>query len=1021
MIQKNMKLLLVHLSDAHIRHDSDFILKRAERIADAVTNLDDDIKACVVAFTGDIAYSGEASQYGLAEQFLNRLRDDLAKAIGITDITFVFSPGNHDCDFSTPNQVRDILIGSVAKGATTAIGEELVHQSAIVQQEYRNFVQRVKDIPTSFGVSSTLCLVEQVLVDDKCIAFHAYNTAWMSQRNETQGQLFFPTEFMPAEDETPDLVVALFHHPYNWLESNNARAFRQNIERTTDLILTGHEHEAGQYLRLNRTSETTNEYVEGAVLQDAKSGASGFNAVIVDLHNHKQKFFACSWNGLLYETKAIQASWQDFQRNQNRIRNGFIVSQFWTEFLTSPGAGFTNARKDRLELEDIFIEPNLRELTRLDAKSQLVPLNVSGDQFWRRLHDSPYAAILGEEASGKTTLCKRLFGKYHSAGFVPLVLRGAEIKYFDWDRLLKDISSALNTQYSPDVFERYMQLGPEKLVLLIDNYHHIPFNRRGCQELFRHMKKFFGRIVLFTHDLSKVEELSFDGGASNPLLAFTQFEIQEFGHQLREELIERWLSIGQEFNIPETNLDTQVVNTKRLVDAVLGRNLLPSYPIFILIVLQQIEAQTNLNISSGALGYLYESLITNSLSKTAKRLSLDTAYTYLSEIANQMLDLRTRRLSEGQMTEVHRSYCDDYKLALRFEVIEKALVDADILAVHEGWYSFKFKYCYYYFAARHLRDRLTTDEGKERLRHLTEHVYKEEFANILVFLTYLSKDPIVIDEMLRAASSVYPNVEPCDFASHTNFVTSLHDKLPKSVLVDKDSKSTRKEMNQAIDEFESEVKTSEQDADLNDTLRINVAFKTIQILGQILKNFPGSLKGPMKLEIAEQCYFLGLRTTRALLNIMEQNRDGIVEYITECLDADGGDAEARERKARRFASLIVEGISFAVIKKVSGSVGTESLRQTYEEMVDKYRTLPVRLIDLAVKLDHFQQFPEDEFDSLITEVTEKNLFSTLILRHLAFDHFYRFPVPRQIKQKYCAKLGIEMKAVNLLEQKRLHS
>lgn len=1015
-----MKLLLLHLSDIHIKSEGDFILKRADQIADAMSGLDTDIASCIVVVTGDIAYSGQVDQYRLAEHFLDELDSCLIKIVPETHVVLV--PGNHDCDFSAPNQVRDILIGTLSKGVVDSVSNELATQSMAVQANYWQFASRVTGSNASKNpANGQLCCIEQIKIGSKTILFNAYNTAWMSQIHELQGGLYFPCSAIPGEDATSDLVVSLFHHPYNWLESVNARGFRTSIERNSDLILTGHEHESGQYVKTNRLSGEANEYVEGALLQEGQTQQSAFNAILIDLELEKQKFFNARWNGKLYVTEAVNATWQDFQRNKNRTRNEFVISTSWTEYLTNPGAGFTNSRKERLELDDIFVEPNLRELTRIDNVNQVVQLPIRGDQFWRRLIDTPHIAILGGESSGKTTLGKDLFSKIHAEGYVPVVLSGEELKSCDRDKIMKQVAKAVGEQYSQAVVERYWQMGPKKRVLLVDNYHLIPLNNTGSHELFKHIREFFGRIVILTHDLSKVDELAVDPGLQNPLASFIQFELQEFGNQLREELIERWFTIGQEFSISQVELENQVIDTKRVVDAMLGRNLLPAYPIFILIILQQIEAQTNLNASGGALGYLYEHLITTSLAKSAKRLDLDTAHAYLSEVANQMFNLSTRRLNEFQMSEVHKRYCEDFKMSLRFDHIEKVLIGADLLTNAEGLYSFKYKYCYYYFAAKHLMARLSTDEGKEQLRRLAEHVYKEEFANILVFLAYLSREPLIVDEMLMASRAIYPDAAPSDFGDQMRFVAALHDKVPKTVMIEKDAKSARKEINQAIDQIEAQMPQPVEDADLNDTLRINVAFKTIQILGQILKNHPGSIKGPIKLEIAEECYFLGLRALRTLFNVLEPHRDGLVEFISQQLELEHLEEDPRERvkKAGKFVSLLIEGIALAFIKKISGSVGTEALRQTYDELVAKHSNLPVKLIDLSVKLDHFERFPSDELDQLIDEaVKHNNIFATLMLKHLVFDHFYRYTIAHATKQRYCEKLGIELKSVNLLEYNR---
>ncbi len=68
-----MKLLLVHLSDIHIKGDADPVLARANLIADAVQNLDYALDAAVIVVSGDLAFAGSTKQYDVAWQFLNSL------------------------------------------------------------------------------------------------------------------------------------------------------------------------------------------------------------------------------------------------------------------------------------------------------------------------------------------------------------------------------------------------------------------------------------------------------------------------------------------------------------------------------------------------------------------------------------------------------------------------------------------------------------------------------------------------------------------------------------------------------------------------------------------------------------------------------------------------------------------------------------------------------------------------------------------------------------------------------------
>ncbi len=84
-------------------------------------------------------------------------------------------------------------------------------------------------------------------------------------------------------DDTSALSISLFHHSYLWLESNNALAFRNHIERTSDVALTGHQHYRHDYYKTNITGERVL-YIEGDALQgESFTKASAFGILLFDL------------------------------------------------------------------------------------------------------------------------------------------------------------------------------------------------------------------------------------------------------------------------------------------------------------------------------------------------------------------------------------------------------------------------------------------------------------------------------------------------------------------------------------------------------------------------------------------------------------------------------------------------------------------------------------------------------------------------------------------------------------------
>ncbi len=76
-----MRLLLIHLSDIHVKGPKEVIFNRRGAIVDAVKNLDYSLDACVIVVTGDIAYAGKEDQLFHAWEFLDALKSDLIEKL----------------------------------------------------------------------------------------------------------------------------------------------------------------------------------------------------------------------------------------------------------------------------------------------------------------------------------------------------------------------------------------------------------------------------------------------------------------------------------------------------------------------------------------------------------------------------------------------------------------------------------------------------------------------------------------------------------------------------------------------------------------------------------------------------------------------------------------------------------------------------------------------------------------------------------------------------------------------------
>src|SRR5262249_1404308 len=138
-------------------------------------------------------------------------------------------------------------------------------------------------IATTLSNRPALYYTYVVELESRRLCFECYNTSWLSTLHERPGNLLAATWVPKKPASDSDLVVTLLHHPHNWLEPNNAKQLRQQLEQTTDVILTGHEHIADQYNKQTIRGEQLM-YFEGAVLQDSREPhRSGFNVLSVDI------------------------------------------------------------------------------------------------------------------------------------------------------------------------------------------------------------------------------------------------------------------------------------------------------------------------------------------------------------------------------------------------------------------------------------------------------------------------------------------------------------------------------------------------------------------------------------------------------------------------------------------------------------------------------------------------------------------------------------------------------------------
>jgi predicted MPP superfamily phosphohydrolase len=1035
-----MRLTILHLSDIHFREDRNPISSRVRAIASALSSVSPRPEAVLTIISGDVAYSGKPEEYHAAKKFLSELEAEIRRLDEHLEYEMVSVPGNHDCYLpEAATTLRRALVGGIEPTLQTHRPDrEIVNQLLAAQLSYFTFQDDVTSSRTDFD--DRLCKTELVVLKEARIQVNLYNTALLSQRSEIQGTLRVPTAIFDSKIQSaPDaaLSIAVLHHSHAWFESENGLQFRRHLDDSADLILSGHQHFDHAYIKQNLEGQRTL-CLEGSALQtDAYSSNSGFNIIELDVTERKHRVVHCEWKKDHYRATGTQ-EWSAFVGNR-AFRHEFRVSDEFRKFLADPGAGYSHSRKREISLRDIFVYPDLT-VRRMAVKAR--PKEILPEQFHGFIRNSSHLIFEGPPQSGRTALAKITFSDLlDSLGYVPVFIEGRDLKAGSERAFANRINKAVSHQYSADLVEKFGLFDPARRALILDDWHKAELNSKARTEFLSLAYKMFGKIFLFSDPTFDVQEFVTRAKDQSSILQFQSASLSQFGHRARGRLIEKWLFIGREQTHDRKDLTREIDEIENTVVTLLGKNTLPKFPFIVLSVLQAHQEKKTTRAEAGSYGYVYEVLITTALGTTAKSPSdIDKKYTFLSLLAYRMFKSGTETLPHTEIVSICEDYFRLYGLKMASDGMLEDLIGARILALSDGNYRFFYSYYFEYFVARYYKDAFqnpteNTRALAEELSEITDHINLDQYAKILMFFLYFTKNESVITQLMNNAAQVFARYSAATFESDIEFANSLYKAAPELELPGGSVQENRDERRKAQDEAEkklptpSEGKKIKYSEDLDDGEKLHIASKYLELLGQILRNFPGSLKAKAKLEIAQCTYLLGLRMAAAILDMLRKAVAFYRELLRNALDQQSQelkqarsseDNRSEAKPATTVASdfkeigeqadqlflVLTRLCVLCTIKNISFNVGSPELDQTYSDVLQSLDdSIAVKMVNLSIRLDHFRGFPEDKVSEILKEV-KKSVFARHVLADMVIGHFTFFEVDHRIRQRVLNELGI---------------
>jgi len=664
------------------------------------------------------------------------------------------------------------------------------------------------------------------------------------------------------------------------------------------------------------------------------------------------------------------------------------------------------------KLDELFVFPDILradsginkklENNEIDSK-KLLNLDSLGER---------YVVLEGEEQSGKTSLCNILYSNYIDAGLYPILLNGIDI--YGKAELADLVEKYFLQQY--DSTSEYINIDKNKRVLLIDDVDKCNANTDNYSNFVSTIQDFFGYAVIFIDELANLSDRSTE---HEYFSQFQNYTIQNLGHKKRDELLKKCIAYDEQMDFDSGSNDHLArldKNTKH-INAIIGANVVPSKPVFIVTIFHTVESATYQDLSKTSYGHCYQAMITMNLARAnIKAEDISASFNFLTELAYFMFDNNSKGLSEEELSTFTATYERNFNIQ---EKIVESLIKANILVIKNDLYRFRYVYIYYYFVAKFISQKMNEERIKIQLNELMENIHMKDNANIIIFITHHTNSQTLLDDITLSAMSTFDNFSEATLAGdEKNFIKVLSDslkskKLPGSthdVKNERDKKLCRKD---GLAELEQKIENDESSNPL--MIEIRKSAKSMEIIGQILKNQYGVLEKSKLEELFEEGQNVGLRLLNSFIKLMISDGDSIESIIQSRLDyiAKSKGKELTESEKEKASQKILAQFSYGVVygwlHKIVDSLGYDKLIGIADNVNNKKGTVASKLINLSIHTWYAKKLKLSNLKLLYREFeNDKNFQAIYLLKDIVSRHIYMHPIDYKDKQKIDDLLGFSV-------------
>lgn len=605
----------------------------------------------------------------------------------------------------------------------------------------------------------------------------------------------------------------------------------------------------------------------------------------------------------------------------------------------------THGNKENLVLDDVLIYPFF---TYTDENVSVS--NIQSDKAISEFKIGDRLQIVGEEQSGKTTIAKLYVRGLKKKGLLPILIKdeqGVIQGNFEL-KLEKSFKEQYDSNYTLTDFEDRL------IVPIIDDFHHANANK--IEDYIKVLNK-YGSSIIIVDDIFDMD-LKYDAVITN----YTKYRIKKLSASMRVELIKKWLNVSEN-NVPNreipNDLFEKVDEFKRMIDRQIEHGIMPSYPFFILFLLSSFEtAEKPMDKDITTQGYCYQTLIYFFLRKqNVKNEDVETYLNFLTCLSYAIF-LNKDELPIDKYNAFVDNYRKIYNLTISHNELLTKLLKCNIISVSSSnYYNFSYPYLYYFFAGKYFAEHADENDEENRevianMDNVISNLHKTDNSYIAVFIAHHTKNKKIIQKIENTACSLFSKYKPASLSSEELSFFNIN--ALKTAVLPADNNNPEQNRKLALkieDDTEEYRRQQENRADeMTDelSLQLRSSIKTVEVLGQIMRNRAGSMPKVDLIRICNESIEVHLRMLSSFFDIVKTliTIDGELKFLVDKIVKEK--PEMSEAKAKEIAPLYFWNTNLAVVigivNRISFSLGSTNLMNVFNEVCDSKNTIAYSVI-----------------------------------------------------------------------------